>query len=83
MPCVLLTNGTSTSPGGYARRLRDAGFDVADREVLTLSVWEGLKPGEIAEHLGLEPGTVRARLSRARSRLRQLLHPQLHAAETP
>jgi NagD protein len=35
VPCVLLTNGTATTPGGYARRLRDAGFDVADRAVLT------------------------------------------------
>jgi RNA polymerase sigma-70 factor (ECF subfamily) len=60
-----------------------AALSESDRDILTLCAWEQLTPAEIAELLGLEPGTVRARLSRARSRLRQILHPQLHAAETP
>ncbi|MFI7585784.1 RNA polymerase sigma factor [Spongisporangium articulatum] len=41
-----------------------------DRELLTLSAWEELEPREIAAVLGLEPGVVRTRLSRARARLR-------------
>lgn len=41
-----------------------------DREILTLSAWEGLQPREIADVLGLSAGAVRTRLTRARSRLR-------------
>jgi RNA polymerase sigma-70 factor (ECF subfamily) len=44
-----------------------------DREVLLLSSWEGLEPTEIALVLDLAPGTVRARLHRARRRLRERL----------
>lgn len=50
------------------RRLGDL-----DREVLMLSVWEGLEPREIATVLDLSPQVVRTRLSRARTRLRDLL----------
>ncbi len=50
------------------RRLGDL-----DREVLMLSVWEGLEPREIATVLDLSPQVVRTRLSRARARLRALL----------
>ena len=48
---------------GPARRL--------DREVLTLTVWEGLEPREAAAVLQLSPAAVRTRLSRARARLRE------------
>jgi RNA polymerase sigma factor (sigma-70 family) len=44
-----------------------------DQEVLELHLWEGLEPREIAEVLGLSTTVVRPRLSRARSRLRQVL----------
>ena len=44
-----------------------------DREVLTLTVWEGLEPRDAAAVLGLNAATVRRRLSRARLRLRQLV----------
>lgn len=44
-----------------------------DREVLTLTFWEGLEPREIATVLGLSAPAVRARLSRARRRLRELV----------
>jgi RNA polymerase sigma factor (sigma-70 family) len=44
-----------------------------DREVLTLTIWEGLEPRDIAAVLELTPAAVRTRLSRARSRLRELL----------
>jgi RNA polymerase sigma-70 factor, ECF subfamily len=47
-----------------------ATLPVDDREVLTLTVWEELRPAEIAVILGMAPGTVRVRLHRARSRLR-------------
>ncbi|SBT37399.1 RNA polymerase sigma factor [Micromonospora auratinigra] len=44
-----------------------------DREVLLLSVWEGLAPREAATVLGVSPAVVRSRLSRARARLRELV----------
>jgi RNA polymerase sigma factor (sigma-70 family) len=42
-----------------------SGLDAADRQILALSLLEGLRPGEIAERLGLSPEAVRARKSRA------------------
>lgn len=44
-----------------------------DRELVTLSVWEGLAPREIAVVLDLSPQVVRTRLSRARARLREVI----------
>ena len=40
-----------------------------DREILMLTAWDGLTPGEAAKVLGLKPATARARLARARRRL--------------
>jgi RNA polymerase sigma-70 factor (ECF subfamily) len=50
-----------------------AALPPADREVLELTVWEQLAPREIAVALGLSSDVVRARLSRARSRMRTQL----------
>jgi RNA polymerase sigma factor (sigma-70 family) len=44
-----------------------------DREVLTLTVWEGLQPRDVAAVLGVGAAAVRTRLNRARARLRRLL----------
>lgn len=44
-----------------------------DREVLTLSVWEGLSAVEIGEVLAMPAVSVRSRLHRARARLRTQL----------
>lgn len=44
-----------------------------DREVLTLSVWEGLNAVEIGEVLAIPAVSVRSRLHRARARLRTQL----------
>lgn len=41
----------------------------SDRTILTLTLVEGLKPGEIAQRLGLTAEVVRARKSRAHKRL--------------
>ncbi|MFG1843017.1 RNA polymerase sigma factor [Micromonospora sp. NPDC049175] len=46
-----------------------AGLGELDREVLMLTVWEGLQPREVAAVLGVGPAVVRTRLSRARARL--------------
>jgi RNA polymerase sigma factor (sigma-70 family) len=42
----------------------------ADRDTLLLVSWAGLDPGEVAEALGIPPGTVRSRLHRIRRWLR-------------
>jgi RNA polymerase sigma-70 factor (ECF subfamily) len=44
-----------------------------DRTVIHLFYYEGYSTEEIAKITGQRPGTVRSRLSRARSRLRKLL----------
>jgi RNA polymerase sigma-70 factor (ECF subfamily) len=41
-----------------------------ERDVLLLVAWAGLRPAEVADALGIEAGTVRSRLHRARSALR-------------
>ncbi|MDO5533929.1 MAG: sigma-70 family RNA polymerase sigma factor [Propionibacteriaceae bacterium] len=54
--------------------LRDPILDLLDRlsaedaELLRLTAWEQLTPSEIAQVLGIKPGTVRVRLHRARQR---------------
>ena len=44
-----------------------------DRDVLVLYAWGELTYPEIAQALGVEVGTVRSRLARARGRLRELI----------
>ncbi|MEV4812202.1 RNA polymerase sigma factor [Micromonospora avicenniae] len=48
-----------------------------DREVLTLTIWEGLEPREVAAVLRVNPAAVRTRLLRARARLRDLIGDDL------
>jgi RNA polymerase sigma-70 factor (ECF subfamily) len=48
-----------------------------DRELLLLSVWDGLKTAEVAVVLNITPIAARARLSRARRRLESKLRTQL------
>jgi RNA polymerase sigma factor (sigma-70 family) len=49
----------------------------ADREVFLLCVWSQLDYAAAAEALGVPVGTVRSRLSRARTRLRALAQQEL------
>ncbi|MGK5732761.1 RNA polymerase sigma factor [Streptomyces sp. URMC 124] len=51
-----------------------------DREVFTLVVWAGLDYAAAAEALGVPVGTVRSRLSRARTRLRELADAEARGA---
>jgi RNA polymerase sigma factor (sigma-70 family) len=44
-----------------------------DRELLMLTAWDGLSPADAAVVLELDPGVVRVRLHRARTRLRDEL----------
>jgi RNA polymerase sigma-70 factor (ECF subfamily) len=62
-----------SSPSSVARdRAVRAAIDAlpeVDRELLTLTVWDGLSVAEAAIACGLVPGTARVRLHRARRRL--------------
>ncbi|MGW2377039.1 RNA polymerase sigma factor [Kitasatospora sp. NPDC001683] len=49
----------------------------AEREVFGLCVWAGLDYASAAEALGVPVGTVRSRLSRARTKLRALAEEEL------
>ncbi|MCI1016973.1 sigma-70 family RNA polymerase sigma factor, partial [Herbaspirillum sp. C7C2] len=49
--------------GDAVRALRQLGH--RDQEIITLSVLEGYSEREIAAALGIAPGTVKSRLSRA------------------
>jgi RNA polymerase sigma-70 factor (ECF subfamily) len=53
------------------------GLPLEQRSVFVLRVYESLSYQEIAETLGLSPGTVMSRLSRAREKLRATLQPYL------
>lgn len=48
-------------------------LDPLDREIVTLSAWEALTSGEIAQIVQLPPSTVRARHARARAVIRACL----------
>ncbi|MFD8751469.1 RNA polymerase sigma factor [Kitasatospora sp. NPDC059577] len=52
----------------------------AEREVFALCVWEGLDHSAVAEALGRPVGTIRSRLSRARTRLRELTAREVASA---
>ncbi|MER5432644.1 RNA polymerase sigma factor [Streptomyces sp. NPDC002588] len=48
-----------------------------EREVLVLCLWEGMEYADAARALGVPVGTVRSRLSRARTKLRKLADAEL------
>jgi RNA polymerase sigma-70 factor (ECF subfamily) len=50
-----------------------AALPVRDREILTMTAWEGLTPKQIAAVMGTSANIVRVRLHRARARLRRQL----------
>jgi RNA polymerase sigma-70 factor (ECF subfamily) len=64
---------------GVKERLEQAVDDLPEiyRTVFLMHDLEGFSHGEIAEALGVAEGTSKARLSRARSRLREMLGPAM------
>ena len=66
---------TLPAPGPEEREELEELFSLPpeDRAVIHLHYDEGYSTDEIARMLGLRPGTVRSRLSRAREKLRRLL----------
>ncbi len=80
-----LTPADGTDPGTevperLAVRAALARLSPIDREVIALTVWEGLQPREAATVLQVSPEVVRTRLSRARARMRDLLGHDRHTA---
>jgi RNA polymerase sigma factor (sigma-70 family) len=67
----------SSASGQLAAALAKLSADV--RDTLLLAAWGDLTYEEIATALGVPVGTVRSRLSRARSKLRQILQQEPQA----
>ena len=65
----------SPEPAATAIRQALASLPEIDREIVTLTAWEGLTPRQIAVVVGRSPNVVRVRLHRARARLRRDLGP--------
>ncbi len=74
-----LAKRDATESGLWVRRAV-AKLDPIDREILLLREFEQLSYAEIADLLQLPVNTVRSRLFRARTALRNLLEPQAAAA---
>jgi len=72
-----LADSQRTAPAGEAAAIGEAlsALDPDQRDALLLFAWEGLGYEEIAATLGIPVGTVRSRLSRARTRLRAAFDP--------
>ena len=62
--------------GEAVRRALESLSEV-DRELITLTTWEGLSPADAGRVVGITAGTARVRLHRARARLAR--HPRLQA----
>ena len=67
---------TLPAPGPEEREELEELFSLPpeDRAVIHLHDYEGYSTDEIAQLLNQRPGTVRSRLSRAREKLRKMLH---------
>jgi RNA polymerase sigma factor (sigma-70 family) len=71
----LVTTGIPTSIEGPSRGVVDAvaALPLTQRTAVVLRYWAGLTDREIAEAMGVRPGTARSLLTRATSRLRKEL----------
>jgi RNA polymerase sigma-70 factor (ECF subfamily) len=79
VPTVDLADGVSDAVDAASLwpRVADAVATLPqpERDALMLHVWEGLSYEDVAEALAVPVGTVRSRLHRARSRVRELAGP--------
>jgi len=77
-------NPTDLVPDQLWVRAALATLDEIDREVLTLTAWEGLTPSEIALAVGIPTATARTRVHRARARVRaELEATSVERSESP
>jgi RNA polymerase sigma factor (sigma-70 family) len=65
------TRAVSGPTGGVADVI--AGLPIDQRTAVVLRYWGGLRDHEIADAMGIRPGTARSHLSRATARLREEL----------
>jgi RNA polymerase sigma-70 factor (ECF subfamily) len=77
------TSGPAGDPAVEAVRAALAQLRPDDREVLTLTYWEGLTSEQVAVVLGTSPATTRKRLQRARQRLETALSARSPAQPPP
>lgn len=77
------------APSAEDSAIADIGLDAAmakltpsEREVLTLSVSEGMTPHDIAESLNIRHGTAAVRLTRARAALKNYLEQEFDENRT-
>jgi RNA polymerase sigma factor (sigma-70 family) len=68
-------DASDTTPSAVELADALAALSPGERDVLLLVAWGELEYTEVAEALGIPLGTVRSRLNRARSRVRQRLEP--------
>jgi RNA polymerase sigma-70 factor (ECF subfamily) len=76
-PCPVPDGATCDDRRGESVRQVLATLGDLDRELVTLTTWEGMTPAEAARVVGITAGTARVRLHRARARLAR--HPRLRA----
>ncbi|PWC07174.1 RNA polymerase sigma factor [Mycetocola zhujimingii] len=76
------SDSTESIEGGVAMdALRNLGL--SDRQVVVLCVLEGFSTNEAATALGVPPGTIKSRLSRAKRRLAHQVRPLAQLTTTP
>jgi RNA polymerase sigma-70 factor (ECF subfamily) len=63
----------ASEQGHHAVRVALAELSEQDREIVTLTAWEGLAPREIARVMDISANVVRIRLHRARARIKKQL----------
>lgn len=88
VPAVDVDDGIDAGALGVRLAGALAAIPAADRDALLLFAWADLSYQEIADGVGVPIGTVRSRIARARSRLRDALGPfddevTNHAADAP
>lgn len=77
------THSQADDEPSNALRAALAALPERDREILTLTAWEGLSPRQIAVVMGTPANVVRVRLHRARARLKRELPNGLRLHGTP
>ena len=70
-------------PGAISMTAALSRLRPSDRDLLILVGWDGLTPAEIASLLGIDAGTARVRIHRARGRLKEALDGGDHTPAGP
>ena len=79
---AVAANAPEPTPTVLDLRMAIQSLDPLDREILTLTAWEGLTSAEVATVVDLPSSTVRARLARARAQVRAHITNDVDCART-